>query len=206
VRGYDVPEIEAKLRAADAETLDRIVELETVGALHVTERLEREIVDRYYDTADRDLARVGGTLRVRSQDGEVLYTYKTPVESGGLTRRQEIEEPAGDRDLTGWLYSLIDFGRAQIDYCPSDFAPVLEIHNRRTLLYLEDGEGTEVELALDRVRFSGARGETEEFEVELELKAGVEERLSEAAQWLCATHSLQQSAGTKYQRALAAVG
>jgi len=202
-----VTELEAKFTAPGKAVLDEIAALDAVGTLAVVGRSEVEIVDRYFDTPKRELAAAHGSLRARTIDGAEWYTYKTRGEMrDGLARREEVEERSGGRDLTGWLYWLVDSGRASVFLPPDAFEPVLEIHNRRTILDLEDDAGGRIEVALDRARFKGPRGEHEDFEIELELRAGEEKALTEAAGWLRARFSLQPSEKGKYARALQTVG
>lgn len=201
-----MPEIEAKLSVTDPSCADAILSLEQVGRLRVAGRREVEIVDRYLDTPERDLAASSGSLRIRLLDGEELYTYKIGELVDGFARRTEVEEPSGGRDLIGWLYWLVDSGRANMEHPPDSFEPVLEIRNRRRILDLADDAGTEVELALDRVRFVGPRGEHEDMEIELELLSGSEEALREAVDWLREQYALQPGRKGKYERGLALVG
>jgi inorganic triphosphatase YgiF len=54
---------------------------------------QRTIVDEYLDTADRALRAAGGRLRLRTQNGRELATFKRSLEGAvdGIRRREEVE-------------------------------------------------------------------------------------------------------------------
>jgi inorganic triphosphatase YgiF len=54
---------------------------------------QRTIVDEYLDTADRALRAGGGRLRLRTQNGRELATFKRSLEGAadGIRRREEVE-------------------------------------------------------------------------------------------------------------------
>jgi inorganic triphosphatase YgiF len=199
-------EIEAKFRPDDPALLEELVSLDMVGPFRVTGRRTVEQSDEYYDTPAREVMAAHASVRVRSVEGERLFTIKTGAIRAGVSGREEVEEPAGDQDLRTWLARLSDTGRIQIPFSADALVPVLQIENRRTRLDLEDDQGTRIEMAIDRARFVGPRGEQEDQELELELKAGSEERLQEACDWLQSRYPLQPSTASKYHRALTTVG
>lgn len=199
-------EIEAKLSLTDPARLEDLLLLEAVGSLRVAARREVRQSDFYHDTPTHEVAASGASVRERRIEGERLYTLKLgAVGEDGISRRLEIEEPAGDRDLVGWLVWQIDRGRVDLDFPPEMLAPVLEIHTHRSVLELE-GDGAEVEMAVDRARFVGPGGEVADLEIELELKSGPDSVLPVACGWLRAQFPLVPSRGSKYSRALGVVG
>src|SRR4051812_16335774 len=95
-------EIEAKFRLADAALAEELAHLPAVGRLEVIGRRTFEQVDEYYDTPERDLAASDGLLRRREAEGERRFTLKTGALQQGISRRKEIEEPAGGREIGEW--------------------------------------------------------------------------------------------------------
>jgi len=56
---------------------------------------QRVVIDRYFDTGDRSLSRLGATLRLRTQEGDLVATLKRPLadDRPGARRRLELETP-----------------------------------------------------------------------------------------------------------------
>lgn len=201
-----MPETEAKFRIPDDSALQALLRLESVAAFHVTGRRTVDQSDLYYDTPSRQAAQQDASIRVRTLGAERLFTVKSGAIRDGVSRREEIEEPADAGNVIEWLAALVESGRIRIAFSPGELEPVLEIRNRREILDLEGPDDTCIELAIDRVRFSGPRGERDDLELELELRSGSEDRLREACDHLRADFNLQPSTEGKYRRALALVG
>ena len=199
-------EREAKFIIPSAETAEALHALSSIGKLRVHTRKSVEQRDVYYDTPDHAILSGGGSLRVRYSGTGKVYTLKVGVVSGASTNREEIEEPAGDRDLPAWLELLRRDGRLPSFFPTHSPVPVLEIHNRREKMDLEDRTGAHVEMVLDQVRFSGPRGQAEARELELELLSGPETVLDEAVSWLAERFVLPPSEKSKYQLAMSLVG
>ena len=58
-------EIEAKYAISDPAVFDTLVDLRAVGRYTLRPTGEREVVDHYLDTADRDLLKAGYACRLR---------------------------------------------------------------------------------------------------------------------------------------------
>src|SRR6185369_15525904 len=71
-------EIEAKYAISDPAVFDTLAELRAVGRYTLRPTGEREVVDHYLDTADRDLLKAGYACRLREQggDGQWVLTVK----------------------------------------------------------------------------------------------------------------------------------
>lgn len=199
-------EREAKFIIPNAEVAEALRDLGAVGYLRVRARKAVEQRDVYYDTSERTILNGGGSLRVRYSGTGKVYTLKTGAVSGASTSREEIEEPADDRDLPAWLEKLRKDGRLPSFFPTQPPVPVLEIHNRREKLDLEDGKGAQIEMVVDTVRFTGPRGQAEALELELELQAGPESALDAAVSWLAERFVLPPSEKSKYQLAVSLVG
>ena len=198
-------ETETKFRVPDAGCLRRLGELQAVGPFRVIGRRTVAQRDEYWDTPERSAAAAHVSVRLREVSGERLFTVKCGAVVEGQARRVEIEEPAGEGELRGWLGALAAAGRVDLPFDPGRLEAVLEIRNRRSILELAAPDARAA-LCLDEVLFRGPRGETGDREAELELEAGGEARLAEAAAWLRDRFALEPARESKYQRALAAVG
>jgi inorganic triphosphatase YgiF len=202
-------EIETKLLADEEACLDRILALPAIGGLRVISRAELDQSDVYFDTPERDLAASRGSLRIRTAGDARRFTLKSGAVVDGRSVRTEIEEPAGSARLQDWVAALQASRGILPGLVPARLAPVLEIHNRRSLVELAGDGEVLIELAADRVRFAGPRGEIRELELELELKSGgerAEAELAAAAGWLRERYSLQPAHEAKYERDLRRVG
>lgn len=199
-------EVEIKYLVHDAAFLDRLEKATAIGPFSVASRQAIEQTDEYWDTPDAAAARSKVSLRRRLTNGVRLHTVKIGAVATGFSRRTEIEEPAGDAGLVDWLERLCDEDRLELPFATADLAPMLSVHNLRSALQLQHPNGTEVELALDRVTFSGPRGEASELEIEGELVSGSESTLLELRDWLEAQGELTASHGSKYERARELVG
>jgi adenylate cyclase class 2 len=62
-------------------------------------RCRRLQEDALFDTGDESLRRQGCALRVRSESGRSLLTYKGPVRSGRMKTREEHETVVSDGDV-----------------------------------------------------------------------------------------------------------
>jgi inorganic triphosphatase YgiF len=199
-------ETEAKFRLTEPAVAEELAGLTVVGPLRAAARRTFDQTDRYYDTPGLELAASHSLLRFREAEGQRLYTLKSGAVQAGISRRAEIEEPAGEREIHAWASDPTRSGALPSGLDLDSLRPVLTIANRRTLLTLEASDGGRLEMVVDRVRYSGPRGQREELELELELKDGPEETLQEACEWLQARYPLEPATGSKYQRALEAVG
>lgn len=199
-------EVEIKYLVEDAALLDRLERVTKMGPFSVVSKQRIEQTDEYWDTSDAAAARNKVSLRRRLSNGVRLHTVKIGAVATGFSRRMEIEEPAGDAGLVDWLVQLCDEGRLELPFAPADLVPMLSVHNLRTTLQLQHPNGTEIELALDRVTYTGPRGKSSELEIEGELISGSESTLLELRDWLEAQGELTASHGSKYERARELVG
>ena len=71
-------EIEIKLAAADAAALERVRADARVDAARAGAWREIRMVTEYLDTPDREIAARKWMLRRRTENGEAVYTMKTP--------------------------------------------------------------------------------------------------------------------------------
>jgi inorganic triphosphatase YgiF len=71
---------------------------DTIGPFTGDAVEQREIVDTYLDTPDRAIRDGGGRLRLRTQNGRRLATFKQSLAgpADGVRRREEIESEVGD--------------------------------------------------------------------------------------------------------------
>src|SRR5687767_2825542 len=132
-----MPEIEAKFSLGDPTCVEALLHLQQVGPLRVAGRRTVALTDVYYDTPGREVAAGHASVRERTADGVRLFTVKTGAIVAGTSKRGEVEEPAGERELVPWLVSVAAAGRIHLPFAPEALEPVLRIHNRREVLDLE---------------------------------------------------------------------
>ncbi len=203
-------EIELKflLPGADPNTIGRLLARHPQLARRRT--TERWLLNRYFDTPDRDLQKQRSALRLRLErgapgpggNGRWCQTFKTAgVSRGGLSQRGEWESPTagGQLDRT----ALDPTPWSQLDPDDSLFRrlqPCFETHCHRTTWVVRRRDGSAVEVALD-VGEVRAGGRTEALvELELELMAGPAEALFELARALGERVALLPSDTSKAER------
>ncbi len=205
-------EIEFKLLARDRLVPAEVEETARAIGLEVGPAKQVRQTDRYLDTAELDLMRRGGALRIRSGAGPVKLCFKnTGILEGEALRRLEVEEPlaggapdpARALELPRRLRDLVEpitFTRPLVEIAR------LENHRvRHTLLHMLSG--AQAELCIDRVRVLSRRSVLGSFaEVEIEAKRGSSEAFAPLAAALVERLGLEYSRPTKLERALLAAG
>lgn len=171
----DTREIELKFRAraGDLAAVKRAV---NSAAPATPKWTTKRLVSRYFDTADRQLARNGAALRLRTNGDKIVQTLKTATVGSGdmLTRREwEFTVPSPALDLDGLPQEA---RRALGAVSEADLAPGIEVAYQRQTTTLRRtnpiGPDLVVEVALDK-GVAVAGGKTERFaECEMELLDG----------------------------------
>jgi len=201
-------ETELKLEVSDPRSARRVLRSPAIDGLEAVEaEHRRDVVDRYVDTAERHLAAAGRVTRLRAADGAVLVTVKSAATPtiGAVHRREELEAPASD-DLrpASWPASN---ARSLVLELVGD-RPLEELvtirQDRRTRRYA--GEGTTVELSLDRVAIVRSGQVIGRFvELEAELVEGDDAVLARLGERLLLDRGFAPARTSKLERALAAV-
>jgi inorganic triphosphatase YgiF len=132
----------------------------------------------YFDTPDFMLAKKGVALRVRKVGSKWVQTLKTEGEqSGGLSRRLELEAPVAGPELD---FSLLP-GKLVKKLIPDkrrgNLKVMYETRFDRTAWQLRIPDGSRIEVALDVGEIVSGRRTQALCEVELELKSGSHESL-----------------------------
>jgi CHAD domain-containing protein len=144
---------------------------EVLDALEGDEIEPRTFTSTYHDTADRQLARHGITLRRRVENGVSRWQLKLPREAGRL----ELEKRGGPARVPAELADLL----AGVLHS-AELEPVVVLRTRRTGKRASLAAGT-VEAVVDEVaRMEGRRAADEFTELELELVEGEPPALKEA--------------------------
>lgn len=131
----------------------------------------RHLVARYFDTADRRLARAGLSLRLRREDRRWVQTLKAGRE-GALARfEHEVPRPDATVDAAAHAGTIAGDALARL---LADGAPLQQRYGtdiRRTLRRLRT-RGARVELALDEGRIHAGDRVLRVCELEFELLSG----------------------------------
>jgi len=199
-------EIEAKYAISDPAVFDTLVDLRAVGRYTLRPTGEREVVDHYLDTADRDLLKAGYACRLREQggDGQWLLTVKGLGKAeGAVHEREEYEcDVPGGSAPPDWpecpareIVLRLSHGRA--------LGELFVLRQLRVHRAVEDGERAVGELSLDTVNadIAGHKTLTRELEIELE-PSGTREDL-EALYAELQPYALAPAPQSKFERALA---
>jgi len=171
--GSDEParsvEIEVKFDVEDGTPVPDLSGLPGVAA--VTGGEHRSLDARYFDTADRALARAGVALRRRTGGADAGWHIKGPLVDGA---RVELHWPLGEEDTVprGAQEALSELTGADVGG-PDQLVAIARIRNDRVAYHLLDVDGGIVaELADDHVRTRDERSGVERRWREWELELG----------------------------------
>ena len=153
----------------------------------------------YYDTPDQRLSAANRTFRRRLENGQPVYTLKTPL-------------PDGSRGE--WELIADSLEEALPELCLQSGDPILSTLEKDALVPLCGARftrlaaalafpGGEAELALDKGILLGGGKEIPLLEAELELKSGSDEALLEYGKAFRLRYRLQPEQRSKFARARA---
>src|SRR5215470_14513655 len=174
-------EIETKYAISDPSVFDTLLELRAVGSYTLRPTGERQVVDHYLDTEDRDLLKAGYACRLRENEAD--RQWRLTVKGLGKAEGARHERAEFECDVPP--HSM-----------PSDWpaCPTRAV---------EQGKRGVGELSLDTVDSAIAGRESHERELEVELAdAGTEDDLR-AIDGELRQYDLKPQAASKFERALA---
>lgn len=190
-------EIELKLLVAPAAVPDLL----QLPVLKAAPHEAYPLINRYFDTADRQLSQAGVALRLRFQKGQWLQTLKgrSAPSGAGLHQRTEWEMP-----VTG---EALEWDRLPAEALPAglnrdDVQPLFETNFKRHAWQVVQDNST-VEVVLDEGHVAAGDRQTPLCEMELELKSGSLETLFVVAETLAAAVPLLPSDISKAERGFA---
>ena len=196
-------ETEIKLRISPT-SLATLREHPSLVARSVGEWQTRELLNRYYDTADFALANSQVALRIRRDGEKLIQTLKSKGASvAGLSERNEFDWYLKNNrlvlshlDESCWPESLRELDKKQLKVVFStDFK-----RQFAELRWQRDSVETVVEVALDQGLVIADQQQEEICEVELELRAGDPAALFELALELAADVALMPCDISKAER------
>ncbi len=193
-------ELEIKLAASGAAVLDAVCADAAVEALRCGGWQEICMETTYLDTSERAIAARKWMLRRRVENGEAIYTMKTPgdgyVRGEWESRKAALPDAVREmvsRGAPAELETLTASGAERV--CGVQFS-------RKTApLQLEDG--TVCALCADSGHFLGGARRRPFCEVELELTSGSAEAMLAFARALAARYGLREERNSKFVRAAA---
>ena len=200
-------EVELKYLVTDAATATWLLSAPSFGPFDAGPVVPAATLeDRYLDSADGALRRAGYAGRLRRTAAVTLVTLKsTATATGPLQRREELEaEASSSLDPRDWPTSTPR--TVVLDECGGgalvELVTIRQARTRRELI----APGARVELSLDDVQVLAAGRLVDRFlELEAELREGDEAILGELAAALAERPGLAVAAGSKLERAQAAV-
>ena len=195
-------EVEVKLSVSDPAPLRRLLVDPTpdrlAGFVATGPLAHADLLDRYFDTAERHLELAGARARLREGAGAVVLAVKHHgIDDGLVTARREVEGPATPvPDPSRWpdsdartLVETLSGGRPLVE--------IARLRQRRTVRRLERA-GTTVELSLDALEaLDGDHVVGTRWELEAELKSGDRAALHELALALQALPGVGAPLGSK---------
>lgn len=196
-------ETEIKLRVSP-ESLATLREHPILAARCVGEWQTRELLNRYYDTADFALANSQVALRIRRDGEQLIQTLKSKGASvAGLSERNEFDWQLKSNRLvlshlddSCWPESLAELDKKQLKAVFStDFK-----RQFAELRWLRDGVETVIEVALDQGLVVAEQQQENICEMELELREGDPAALFELALELAADVALMPCDISKAER------
>lgn len=196
-------ETEIKLRINPA-SLAALREHPSLAARGLGQWQTRELLNRYYDTADFALANSQVALRIRRDGEQLIQTLKSKGASvAGLSERNEWDWALKSNrlvlshlDASCWPENLQELDKKQLKAVFStDFK-----RQFAELRWQRDGVETVIEVALDQGLVIAEKQQEELCEVELELHAGEPAALLELALELAADIALMPCDISKAER------
>ena len=150
----------------------------------------------YYDALDHGLSARKWTLRRRLENGVSVCTLKTPSPDGGRGE-WEVEAP----DIGSALKPLISLGAPEeLLSLAKDLTAVCSAQFTRRKTFFSWGS-SQLELALDQGKLLGGTKEAPIFEVEAEVKSGLDGDALSFGTWLETEYGLVPEPKSKYKRA-----
>ncbi len=196
-------ETEAKFVISDASVFSALQEITQLGSFELKPVGVYTLVDRYLDTASRQMFRAGFACRIRQVNSRQLLTLKaTAPADGGLHRRQEFEVEIESEQPQLWPDSeakklvLQTVGDAPLQ-------TLFVVHQTRQQYHVFRQDRLVIEFSLDEVAFNDP-AVVDYCGLEAELTAdGVETDLVELVEALQANWLLQPDSLSKFERGLA---
>jgi CHAD domain-containing protein/uncharacterized protein YjbK/transposase-like protein len=193
-------ETEAKFIIDDASVFAALQDITRLGPFELKPLGTFTVVDRYLDTAGRQMIRAGFACRIRQVNGQQLLTLKsTTPGDGGLHRRQELEaevesdQPQAWPDSEAKKLTLGIIGDASLQ-------TLFVIHQTRRKRHVFRQERLVIEFSLDEVALNDP-AVVDYWGLEVELIAnGVEADLAEFVEMLQANWLLQPDGLSKFER------
>jgi len=201
-------ELEAKLVVPDASAFEKLAAADRLGTFAVRPGHWRLQQDTYLDTEGMRLRDAGYACRLRHTGHRAFAQLKGLGRVvGGVHDREEIEHELDNPSIGALLRLREPPGRLVRRVVGDERIVVLfTVVTQRRVSLVADGTHECFELALDRARFFGPRGEREFLELELESLDGDRERLEQVADGLRQRYGLAASELSKFERGLHWVG
>ncbi|HPD15872.1 MAG TPA: CYTH domain-containing protein [Planctomycetota bacterium] len=197
-------ELEAKLIVPDEGTFAALANAGRIGRLRVEPRGQRLQQDTYVDTRCLRLFRAGYACRLRHVEHRAFAALKgLGGAAGPLHEREEVELEIDNPSIGALLRMPEPPGSLVRRIAAGEpVVPLFIVVTWRRLAAVSDGPRECFEMALDRARFFGPRGELHLLEVELESLDGDRALLESAAADLRREHGLTASVLSKFERGL----
>ena len=194
-------EIETKLRLPDERTLEKLKSDAAIAAMRMDEPRDIQMRAVYYDTPGHTLDKRKWTLRLRTENGQSIGTFKSiGTNASGLFSREEYSCLADTLD--GAVEQLVMQGAPEELRSMGPFAERCAVNFTRTACSLQLPDGAVCEMALDRGELTAEEKRETLLELELELLTGEPGSMMELAADLTKRYGLHKELYSKYARAL----
>lgn len=202
-------EIEAKYTAPSATVLDSLRTLNALGQYALRPKGDKQIVDHYLDTKDRDL--LHGSHACRLREGEAGSAWVATVKGlggaeGAVHQREEHEvEITPNAMPEAWPEGPVRDLVIRLSH-GEPLTELFTLRQHRTRRVVKQGRRTVGELSLDVVELQASDGQKLEYEIEIELaETGRPDDLAALAEAL-QPYEVTAQPKSKFERALARLG
>ena len=200
-------EIELKYRIPDDQTSEKIWKNELFADLEEDgSREELDLVAKYYDTRDQDLADNRIAYRVRKEGEHYIATLKWQGRcEDGVHFREELAVPVQDYSPNIEVFNESDIGDDLAEVISEKELLILletDIHRKR---YRIDTGTAIMEISVDRGSVVTENGSEDIREVEIELFTGETEELVRIGEKLRTEYGLETEEISKYARGIAII-
>ena len=200
-------EIELKYRIPDDATADKIWDNEFFRDMEEEDsREELDLVAKYFDTPEQDLAKNEIAYRIRKEGEHFIATLKWKGRcEDGVHIREELAVPVQNNSPDIGLFSESDIGDdLTAIVADKELLPLLETNIHRKRYRIDTGTAI-LEFSVDKGQVITNQGSEEIREVEIELFTGETEELARIGEKLRKEYELDTEDVSKYAKGIAII-
>lgn len=195
-------ELEYKLQIPSEETMNRLLSAPEITALRESDYREIPMKTTYYDTGSLLFSDMGWTLRHRMEGDESVVCFKCPGDVPHSRNEWQVSAPELNLEsVLGLLAQGAPMEIAMFFRGENPPQPICGAEFLRRCAMVTFSDGSRAEIAIDKGRVFGTKGELPISELELELYEGEPDEMKKFAVLLCNTYDLEPQPLSKFARA-----